>query len=57
MYLAERVWQWRDSQSHLQVRVPRGCGERYVMRYFRSKTVDGKRALVAYKLVEPGDGL
>lgn len=57
MDLAERVWQWRDSQSHLQVRVPRGCGERYVVRYFRSKTVDGKRALVAYKLVEPGDGL
>lgn len=56
MCLAEKVRQWRDSQSHLQVRVLRGCGEIYVVKYFRSKTVDGKRALVAYKLVGPGDG-
>lgn len=57
MCLAEKVRQWRDSQSHLQVRVLRGCGEIYVVKYFRSKTVDGKGALVAYKLVGPGDGL
>lgn len=27
-----------------------------MVKYFRSKSVDGRRALVAYKLVEPGDG-
>lgn len=54
--LAEKAWQRRDSQSHLQIRVLRGRGERYVVKYFRSKSVDGRRALVAYKLVEPGDG-